>query len=790
MTSPSTTLREALSGRYAIERELGGGGMSRVYLAREVALDRHVVVKVIAPELREGLSAERFAREVQLAARLQQANIVPLLSTGVTDDGLPYYTMPYVAGQSLRARIARGPLPSGEALDVLRDVARALAYAHAEGVVHRDVKPENVLLSSGTAVVTDFGIAKALSASRTGAPGGTLTQVGTSLGTPAYMAPEQALGDVVDARADLYAWGVMAYELLAGRHPFASHTTAQRLVAAHIGETPAPLRSARRDVPEHVAAVVMQCLAKDPTRRPTDAREVLDRLAAAGPRRPLGRRWSVAAAAALALVTLFALGTLLRARRLAAPAPTRTVVVVPFDNVGDPADAYFAEGMSDEIAGQLARLPGVAVIGRDGVQRFRGSRRSPREIARELGAAYALSGTVRWARAPSRVPSRTGGVDGDTRVRIVSALVDVATGRQAWGAPYEERLTDVFRVQAAVAERVAAALSVTLGDSTRAALRHPESADPEARDAQLLGRYLLRQRGLDNLRRAESSFARAVARDSTYARAWAGLSEAAALRPVYYDTTEPDSVLRARAAAAARRALALDSTLPEVQLAVARSYSAEFRFNDALRAVRRAVALDPNATLAWALEYEVLTALGQNDEAGAAARRAAELDGFSPLAVNNRAVWFASAGMLDSAVRYSERATEIAPTEVQWRRSLGALYALAGRPRDATRMCEHGVVAANLCVPMVSALAGVAGARDEALSALGAMGRHPGVAGQPMWTAMVYAKLGVADSVFARLDAAVRVHDDAFAHLVTFPQFSRYRSDPRWDAIVGAVRRR
>ena len=791
-------LESALGTTYIIDRELGGGGMSCVFVAREISLGRDVVVKVVAPELREGLSAERFAREVLLAARLQQANIVPLLTAGDAG-GMAYYTMPYVDGQSLRARIARGTLPLGEALDVLRDVARALAYAHTQGIVHRDIKPENVLLSSGTAVVTDFGIAKALSASRTNADGPrphatALTQAGMSLGTPAYMAPEQALGEEVDARTDLYAWGVIAYELLAGAHPFAAHATAQRLVAAHLSETPAPLIAARADVPADVAALVMQCLAKDPALRPTSATELLARLSAAvtpGARPVAGlvggrtslARWSVAA---VVLLAVGAAGAMALARRGLGSTPTRTVVVVPFDNLGDPGDAYFAEGVSDEIAGQLARLPGLQVIGRDGVQRFRGSRRSPRDIARDLGAAYVLSGTVRWARGTAK----NGGVDGDTRVRIVPALVNVATGTQEWGEPSEERLTDVFRVQANVAERVASALSVTLGGAARAAMRHEESRDPEARDAQLLGRYLLRQRGAANLRNAMASFERAVARDSTYARAWAGLSEASALLPAYLDTTEADAVVLARAERAAHRAVALDSTLPEVQLALARSYSAQFRFNDALRAVDRALALDPNATFAYALKYEILTALGRVAAADTASRRAVELDGLSALALNNRGVWFMSAGNLDSAIHYSERAAEVAPTEVLWKRTLSTLYALAGRYSDGVRECAAGAGSKNTCAITLGLVAGVPGTREPGLAMLGGRDRAHRALGAPTWAAMVYARLGMADSVFSRLTAAIARRDDAFAHLITSPDFARYQADPRWDAIVGAVRRR
>jgi serine/threonine-protein kinase len=792
-------LQAALGSIYVIERELGGGGMSRVFVAREVALGREVVIKVIAPELREGLSAERFAREVVLAARLQQANIVPVLAASDAA-GMAYYTMPYVDGQSLRARLDRGSLSLGDALDVLRDVARALAYAHAQGIVHRDIKPENVLLSSGTAVVTDFGIAKALSMSRTNADGarptGTaLTQAGMSLGTPAYMAPEQALGEDVDARSDVYAWGVIAYELLSGAHPFAMHVTAQRLVAAHLSETPAPLAAARPELPPDVAALVMQCLAKDPADRPVGASELLTRLSAAttpgslrapGPmnrRRMSSTRWAIAAAIALLLgVVAFVTYT----RRNTLSDSKRTVVVVPFSNLGDPADAYFAEGVSDEIAGQLARLPGVQVIGREGVQRFRGSTRSARDIARELGAAYVLSGTVRWARAPGK----RDGVDGAARVRIVPALVNVGNGRQEWGEPSDEQLTDVFKVQAQVAQRVASALSVTLGGAARSALTHQESNDVEARDARSLGRYLLRQRGAENLRRAMDAFERAVARDSSYARAWAGLSESSALLPAYYDTTETDDAVFARAERAALRAVALDSTLPEAQLALARSYGVQFNFNDALRAVDRALALDPNATLAWTLKYEILTALGRVAAADSAARRAVELDGLSALSLNNRALSFAAMGKLDSAIRYSERAVEVAPTERQWLRTLGTLYAFAGRYDDGVRACTAGVGQGNACDAALGLIAGIPTLHEQGLARLGSRAQLPRTLGTPTWSAMVYAHIGMPDSMFSRLQVAIDRRDDVFAHLITMPVFTKYQSDPRWDRLVGEVRRR
>ena len=273
---PAMELRDqlqlTLGDSYAVGRELGGGGMSRVFLAEDVRLGRTVVVKVLAPELAGTISTERFEREIRVAASLQQANIVPLLTAGETE-GLPYFTMPYVEGQSLRMRLASGqPVSIGECLSVLRDVTRALGYAHERGVVHRDIKPDNVLLSRGAAEVTDFGIAKALDAARLSQGSGTLTQLGSSVGTPAYMSPEQAAGDPdLDHRADIYAVGVLAYEMIAGRPPFTG--TPQAVMAAQVSAAPPPL--ARADLPPSLQRMVMKCLAKDPAMRYQTADELL-----------------------------------------------------------------------------------------------------------------------------------------------------------------------------------------------------------------------------------------------------------------------------------------------------------------------------------------------------------------------------------------------------------------------------------------------------------------------------------------------------------------------------------
>ena len=277
-------VQSSLGTAYSIERELGGGGMSRTYVAMEQALSRRVVVKVLSPELAAGVSVDRFRREIMLAAKLQHPHIVPVLSSGDAD-GLPWFTMPYVEGESLRARLSRGPLGIGEITGILRDVARALEFAHAHGVVHRDIKPDNVLLAGSSATVTDFGIAKAITAARTGPEGATLTMAGTSIGSPAYMAPEQAAGDPnIDHRSDIYAFGCMAYEMLAGRPPFIGSSPA-KLLGAHLGEAPRDVREFRADTPPALAELVMRCLQKDPDHRPSQAIDlvrVLDSVTSSG----------------------------------------------------------------------------------------------------------------------------------------------------------------------------------------------------------------------------------------------------------------------------------------------------------------------------------------------------------------------------------------------------------------------------------------------------------------------------------------------------------------------------
>ena len=776
-------LQTALGPAYTLERELGGGGMSRVFVARDEALGRDVVVKVIAPEQAEGLSAERFALEVKLAARLQHANIVPVLSAGGAA-GLPYYTMPFVRGQSLRGRLAVGEMvPIAEAVQILRDVARALACAHREGIIHRDIKPENVLLSGGAAVVTDFGIAKAVDVSRTrgGGPhadGIALTQVGSSLGTPAYMAPEQAAGDTVDPRADLYAWGMIAYELLAGVHPFAGRTTAQQLIAAHIAELPPSVAARRPEIPVTLAALVMRCVEKSPANRPASAADLLTVLesvntsgTAAAQSQQRGhvprRRTMILGVSAVLVVG----GTaILAAKRFHHADPVaaddKSLALIPFTVLSsDSSNAYLGDGIASEVANTLAQVPGLRLAGRASSARFAGTKVDPRQIGDSLHVDEVVDGTVQRA---------------GSNIRVSAELSNVSDGAVVWHESYEREAKDIFAVQDDIARAIAGQLQVTFASRARGAAAG--TSDPTAYDLYLRGMYLYRRRG-PGITGAINALDQATVRDSGFARAWAALAVALLVSPSYVPTRS--GVVIPRALAAAERAVRLDPTLSDAHLALGYADAELFKWPEAEAELRRAVALDPGAAEPrYRLAYTLVNQC-REAEAIPVLQRAVARDPLYFMTALYLGGAEIAVGRVGEGLDEQRRALALEPQSVAPVSALASSFARAGFP-DSARFYAHRLLAMRPDVGRVGVAAFAlarAGAPADARAIIKRLEAAPADQWE-RWTALALAYAGLRDSA-RTLDA---LQHAAAGDGDALPEFSahlacNFPSTPQTDAI-------
>jgi serine/threonine-protein kinase len=578
---PIEALRAGLSDRYDLQRELGAGGMAVVYLARDLQHDRVVALKVLRPELSAEGAVERFHREIRLAARLVHPHILPLLDSGQAAGRL-WYAMPFIEGESLRARLDRDKqLPVDEAVRLSCEIADALSYAHAAGILHRDIKPDNILLSNGHALVADFGIARAIG----GDGGERITGTGIALGTPGYMSPEQSSGDhQLDARSDLYALGAVCYEMLVGEPPFTG-PTAQAVIARRLSQPPPSVRTTRASVPEAVDAAVRRALAPVPADRFAGTAE-FSRALSALPGRPRSRaRWAILAGAALLLVAAAAYWYSSRPVLTSAGTPGDVgirLAVLPFRLIGgDSTDQYLADGITGEVSSTLANLSGLRVVAQTSVAPFAASDRSMREIGAALAADALVEGDVQR-------------IGENVRVRV--RLVEAATEESKWSQQYNHTTQDVFRDQSEVDSKVAGVLRIQLAERESQSLRRPPTTNPEAYDHYLRGSAIgpPATQSPAVLDSAIANLTRAVELDSSFASAWA-------LRALHLSSSvflhEADARRLDEAEGDVRRALALDSTLALAWQARAElAWNAEggWHFPQSLADRRHAIALQPS----------------------------------------------------------------------------------------------------------------------------------------------------------------------------------------------------
>jgi serine/threonine protein kinase/tetratricopeptide (TPR) repeat protein len=778
-------LQEALAGKYTLETELSGAGMSRVFLAEEPSLERKVVVKVLPPELMETVSMDRFRTEIRLAAHLQHPNIVPVLTAGDVD-GLPFYVMPFVSGDTLRARLARsGALPMADVIQILRDVLDALAYAHDEGIIHRDIKPANVLLTRQHALVTDFGVAKAL-VEATRDPE-TRSSLGAIFGTVAYMAPEQGAGDPrVDQRSDIYAVGALGYEMLTGHQLFPGRSL-QATLAAHASEEVPDVRLDRPATPDALAALIRRALEKHPADRPQSAHEMLTVLnslsqpsvtpvqpAGAGQRR--AALWAISAAAAIAV----AASAIVLTRDTRRPVPRGGVprlAVLPLENGGRSEDAYFVDGMTEAITTRLAALSGLRVIGRQSARRYGDTDKSLRQIGSELEVDYLLTGSVRWDKSSP----------GSNRISVRPALVRVSDETQVWGEPYDAVLSDVFELQGIVAERVATALAVALVQREREFLAAHPTTSLVAYDHYVRGRFFLNQRTAKSIASAIESFEQAVRADSTYARAYGGLAEAYLVLPSY--SAAPVKAAQERAAAAANKALEIDPTLAVAHATRGLLYAEARQWAEAERGFRRAIALEPDYATAHHWFSRFLIAFGRSDEAVREAETARDLEPRSPVIAANLAAVLRYARRLSDAEAVIRKALATEPNLPIYRRQLIYLLLAGARFREALPHLDTALAASdsdvvpNLLAYRAYALAHLGLTRDARRSLTEATRLAAGHRWYAEATSVAHLALGDTATALSLVDDLLSTRPEGWLIAID-PLYDPLRTHPRFAALL------
>jgi serine/threonine protein kinase/Flp pilus assembly protein TadD len=698
--------------RYTVDRELGRGGMAVVYLARDRKHDRPVAIKVLRPEVVAGLGAQRFLREIQILARLQHPNILALLDSGTTDEASPrpFYVMPFVEGESLRQRLTReGQLPLAEALRLVRETGEALHYAHQQGLIHRDVKPENVLLSQGHALVADFGIARAAGL----AAGDQLTQPGMGMGTPAYMSPEQASADrEVDARADQYSLACMLYELLAGQPPFTG-TTVGAVLSRQVLDPVPPITTLRPGLPGPVRLAIERALAKAPA----------DRFA-----------------------TMLGFLAALEAPETPTAASKQAIVVLPFANLSpDPDNAYFADGLMEEVIADLSRVRALTVISRTSSVKLKETGWDLRRIGRELNVRYALEGSVRRAGAT---------------LRITAQLIDVDTEEHLWAEKYSGTVDDVFDLQERLSRRIVEALRITL-------------SPPE--DRELAERPIADIRAFEYYQRARVEYYRQSAEGMLAARALAehgltvvGPNEAlyGILGTVYawspaFLAGDEETTLR-EAEACARRAFELNPSSAQGlsilgQVAYRRGQAAE-----AVRLLTQACAADPNNPDAMHQLGGAYLLGGRIGPMREVLTRLVELD---PLTASNHCLLGLShllGGDPAGALPSHRRAVELDPRSTICRVCAAVALVAAGRQAEATSLfewLERQPADDHLAALAVRFRQGLTGIRAAVLSPPSAAERAMAESDE-YWSylmASAYALVGETDQALSWLEHAVTV---------------------------------
>lgn len=786
-------------GPYEILAPLGAGGMGEVYRARDTKLDRDVAIKVLPEHLSSHPQAlSRFEREAKAIAALSHPNILAIHDFG-SDSGTAYAVTELLHGTTLRERLRGGPIAVRKALDLGVQIAEGLAAAHEKGLVHRDVKPENLFVTTeGRAKILDFGLVHQEAEEPDAATTAIARTIpGTFLGTPAYASPEQALGRPIDFRSDQFALGSVFYEMLTGRRAFAQSSTPETL-SAIIRDEPEPIATLNAGVPPPLRWIIERCLAKDPGERYVSTQDLARELrtirehfveatrsdpvapaTSSSPVRPvkrLTRRQQVTGAAAIGLLMIAAVGSYrsLIAPR-ASPSTSESIAVLPLVNgSGDPEAEYLSDGITESLINGLSQVPALKVMARTTVFSYKGRALDPIKIGNELGVRRLLTG---------KVVQR-----GDT-MNVQVDLVDVADGTQLWGRRYEQKVTDLLTIEEEIARHVVETLHLEPAAARQQRPGRRSTENVEAYQLYLKGRFHWNKFTEEGARKSIEYFSQALAKDPKYALAYVGLSDGYG---ILGQLGRPPRENAPQAKATAERALELDAMLPEAHLARG-AYDLFYGWDWTIaeRELKRGIALNPRLGSLHDLYGQFLSAMGRFDESIVENTRALEFDPLSPNSNANLSLAYYYARQYDKAIEQARRMLELDPNFFFASMYIGSASGQQGKYREAIAELLKMREMPGGWIPATSELGyvyGMSGRRADARSMLRALQEQTSKSYlDPYYMAVVHLGLGDADQTFAWLDKAYDDRSFWLLWLKVEPKFDRLRSDVRYTALEGRM---